>query len=116
MADKMTHSWTFEELWTVCVCYKEGLPEELALRLTNTTNAKSMAMRYQNCKYLESGPVEGALSHPSKKHVEAWQKVNELYTQVSPLPKAEVFISDFLAVVLAILIFVNAVKILGYTD
>lgn len=113
MADKMTHSWTEQELWTVCVCYKEGLSEEMALRLTNTTNAKSMAMRYQNCKYLESGPGEGALSHASKKHVEVWQKVNEFYSLVPTLPKHEVFISDFLAVVLAILVLLNIIKLLN---
>lgn len=87
----------------------------MALRLTNTTNAKSMIMRYQNCKYLESGPGEGALSHPSKKMVEVWNQVNEFYSLVPPLPKPkqEVFIGDFLAaVLLLILVLANIIKLL----
>ena len=74
----MTHSWTKQELQIVCVCYKHKLPIELALLLTNTTNAKSMEMRYQNCLFLEKGRVEGSLSHASKNLVEAWNEVNEL--------------------------------------
>lgn len=73
------HSWTEQELWVVCICYKEKLPVDLALKLTNTTNAKSIEMRYGNCLFLEKGRVDGALSHPSKKHVEVWEKVQKLY-------------------------------------
>jgi hypothetical protein len=79
------HSWTEQELWVVSVCYKEKLPIELALRLTNTSNEKSMRMRYQNCLFLDKGPVEDALSHASKKHQEVWEKVEEYYTDVEPV-------------------------------
>lgn len=79
------HSWTEQELWVVCVCYKENLPIELALRLTNTTNVKSMEMRYQNCLYLDKGPVEGSLSHASKTLVKVWEEVENLYDDVDPL-------------------------------
>ena len=84
MSTKM-HSWTESELYVVCACYKEGLPVELALRLTNTTDEKSMEMRYRNCLYLDKGPVEGALSHASKKHIEAWEKVKAVYEDKEPL-------------------------------
>jgi len=79
------HQWTREELWVTCVCYKENLPVELALRLTNTTNETSMKMRYQNCLFLEKGKVENALSHPSKAHMEVWQEVEKLYADKQPL-------------------------------
>ena len=79
------HSWTEQELWVVSVCYKEKLPIELALRLTNTKNAKSIEMRYQNCLYLDQGPVEGALSHPSKAHMKVWEEIEDLYDDVEPL-------------------------------
>ena len=75
----MTHSWTKNELRTVCVCYLMGAPHDVALRKTNTTNLKSMEMRYRNCLFLEKGPVEGSLSHASKTHVEAWNDVHEIY-------------------------------------
>lgn len=81
----MKHSWTEEELWVVSVCYKEKLPIELALRLTNTSNEKSMIMRYQNCLFLDKGPVEDSLSHASKKHREVWEKVEEYYTDLQPV-------------------------------
>lgn len=83
------HSWTEQELWVVCICYKENLPIDLALRLTNTTNRKSMEMRYQNCLFLEKGKVENALSHPSKAHVQVWEKIEEFYSTQDPLPKEE---------------------------
>jgi len=76
---EVKHSWTKKELRTVCVCYIMGAPHETALRLTNTTNEKSMEMRYRNCLFLEKGPVEGSLSHASKTHVEAWNDVHEIY-------------------------------------
>ena len=79
---EVKHSWTKKELRTVCVCYLMGAPHETALRLTNTTNEKSMEMRYRNCLFLEKGPVEGSLSHASKTHVEAWNDVCEIYTIV----------------------------------
>ncbi len=107
------HHWTEQELWTVCVCYMEGLSTELALRLTNTTDLKSMEMRYRNCLYLEKGDVDGSLSRPSKKHIEAWEGVRELYNHVSPVPKQEVYVSDGLSVVLGILIVLNIVKLLA---
>ena len=80
------HSWTEQELWVVCVCYKEKIPAEVALRLTNTTNKKSIEMRYQNCLFLEKGRVDGALSHPSRVHEEVWTRVEELYRNVVPAP------------------------------
>lgn len=79
------HSWTEQELWVVCVCYKEHLPVELALRLTNTTNETSMKMRYQNCLFLDKGKVDNSLSHASKKHVEVWKNVEEIYKSRKPL-------------------------------
>ena len=75
------HSWTEQELWVVCVCYMEGIPVDVALRLTNTTNAKSMEMRYANCLYLDKGKVEGSLSHASKTHQKVWGQVQELYKE-----------------------------------
>ena len=82
---EVRHSWTKKELRTVCICYIMRLPRETALRMTNTTNEKSMEMRYQNCLYLEKGPVEGSLSHASKTHVEAWDDVREIYNIVKEL-------------------------------
>ena len=79
------HTWTEEELRVVCICYKEKLPIELALRLTNTTNELIMRMRYQNCLYLDKGPVENALSHASKTLVKVWEEVDELYENIEPL-------------------------------
>jgi hypothetical protein len=79
------HSWNEQELWTVCVCYKERLPIELALRLTNTRSEKSMRMMYQNCLFLDKGRVENALSHPSRKLAEAWDSVEELYSTKIPI-------------------------------
>ena len=75
----MSHSWTEEELRIVCVCYKSNLPIELALLLTNTTNAKSMEMRYRNCLFLEKGRVEGSLSHASKTLVKVWNELQPFY-------------------------------------
>lgn len=75
----MTHSWTEQELRVVCVCYMEQLPIELALRLTNTTNERSMEMRYRNCLFLDKGRVEGALSHASITHQKVWKEVKEFY-------------------------------------
>jgi hypothetical protein len=75
------HSWTRDELRIVCICYKEDLPIELALKLTNTTNEKSMQMRYRNCLFLDKGRVEDSLSHASKTLVEVWEEVNSLYYQ-----------------------------------
>jgi hypothetical protein len=83
------HSWSNQELWTVCVCYKERLPINLALRLTNTTNEKSMRMRYQNCLFLEQGRVEHSLSHASKNLVKAWNGVQELYSTCTPIYKRD---------------------------
>ena len=83
----MAHTWTHQELWIVCVCYKENLPVDLALRLTNTTNRKSMEMRYRNCLYLDKGKVENALSHASKLHQKVWQEVEELYADLKPEPE-----------------------------
>ena len=77
------HSWTEEELRIVCICYKENLSVDLALRLTNTTNKKSMIMRYQNCLYLDKGRVENSLSHASKKLIEVWDEVEDLYENVA---------------------------------
>lgn len=85
MSPEQQHNWTEEELWVVCVCYKENLPVELALRLTNTTNELSMKMRYKNCLYLDKGPVEDALSHASKTHMKVWQEVEALYAEKKPL-------------------------------
>lgn len=76
------HSWTEQELWVVCVCYMEGIPVDVALRLTNTTNAKSMEMRYRNCLYLDKGRVEGALSHASKTHEKVWEEVQQVYSEM----------------------------------
>lgn len=73
------HSWTEQELRIVCVCYKAKLPIELALLLTNTTNAKSMEMRYQNCLFLEKGRVEGSLSHASKTLTKVWNELEPLF-------------------------------------
>ena len=73
------HSWTEQELRIVCVCYKENLPIDLALRLTNTTNVKSMNCRYQNCLFLDKGHIENSLSHPSKTHVKVWNEVSKMY-------------------------------------
>lgn len=84
------HSWTEQELWVVSVCYKENLPVDLALRLTKTTNKKSMEMRYQNCLFLDKGKVENSLSHPSKKHVEVWEDIENMYSGIEPLKKEEV--------------------------
>jgi hypothetical protein len=75
----MTHNWTEQELWVVCVCYKENLPIDLALRLTNTHSVKSMEMRYRNCLFLDKGRVDGSLSHPSKNLVKVWNEVNQRY-------------------------------------
>jgi len=74
----MKHSWTKQELQIVCVCYKQNLPIDLALLLTNTTDATSMEMRYRNCLFLDKGRVEGSLSHASNALVEAWAEVNSL--------------------------------------
>ena len=82
----MAHSWTEQELWVVCVCYKEKLPINLALRLTNTTSVKSMEMRYQNCLFLEKGRVEGSLSHASKTLIKVWNEVNKKYPKAIEEP------------------------------
>lgn len=82
------HSWTKQELKIVSVCYLEHLPIDVALLLTETTDTTSMQMRYRNCLYLDKGKVENSLSHPSKKHVEAWEEVKAVY------PKKEEFISE----------------------
>ncbi len=84
------HNWSYSELRTVCICYKENLPIQLALKLTNTTDAKSMEMRYRNCLFLDKGRVENALSHPSKTLVKAWEDVEEMYASLPP-PKEEEF-------------------------
>jgi hypothetical protein len=76
------HTWTEQELWVVCVCYMEGIPVDVALRLTNTTNRKSMEMRYANCLFLDKGRVDGSLSHASKLHQKVWEEVQDLYTEV----------------------------------
>jgi hypothetical protein len=81
------HNWTEKELWVVCVCYKEGIPLDLALRLTNTTNKKSMEMRYRNCLFLDKGRVENSLSHASKLHQKVWQEVEEMYADLKPSEK-----------------------------
>lgn len=81
------HLWTERELQIVCVCYKHNVPIELALLLTNTTDAKSMEMRYRNCLFLDKGKVENSLSHASKKLVDAWNEVNAFY----PVKKEEEF-------------------------
>ena len=78
------HSWTEQELWVVSVCYKENIPIEVALRLTNTTNAKSMEMRYRNCLFLDKGRVENALSHASSTHQRVWDQIEELYSEIKP--------------------------------
>jgi len=85
MADTK-HSWTDQDLWTMCVCYKENLPIDLALKLTNTKSEKSMRMRYQNCLFLDKGRVEGALSHASKRHEVIWNEVEEYYANLPPKP------------------------------
>lgn len=77
----MNHSWTEQELWVVCVCYKENLPIDLALRLTNTHSVKSMQMRYGNCLFLDKGKVEGSVSHPSKNLVRVWNEVTKMYSE-----------------------------------
>jgi hypothetical protein len=92
------HSWTEQELWVVCVCYKENLPIELALRLTNTTNEKSMEMRYRNCLFLDKGRVEGSLSHASRKHVEAWENVVKLYDRKDQIENNSLFIETVLLI------------------
>ncbi len=79
------HSWTEQELRIVCVCYKQNLPIDLALLLTNTTDAKSMQMRYRNCLFLDKGRVDGSLSHASKNLLKAWEEVNAFY----PVSKQE---------------------------
>lgn len=119
------HHWTESELYVVCACYKENLPVELALRLTNTTDEKSMEMRYRNCLYLDKGPVEGALSHASKKHIEAWEKVKAFYEDKEPLqltggekvvylPAPQDFMLDgMLLLVLALLVILNVVKLVA---
>lgn len=81
------HSWTKQELWVLSICYKEGLSPEFALRLTNTTDEKSIKMRYLNCLYLDKGHVENALSHVSKMHKEVWEKVEEYYSTKEPIYK-----------------------------
>ena len=88
---RMQHNWTEQELWIVSVCYKENLPVDLALKLTNTTNKKSMEMRYQNCLFLDKGKVENSLSHPSKAHVKVWEEMEEMYRNQpsSPTPEME---------------------------
>lgn len=117
------HHWTESELYVVCVCYKENLPVELALRLTNTTDEKSMEMRYRNCLYLDKGRVEGALSHPSKNLVEAWEKVKAVYEDKEPLqldggkvvylPAPQDFMLDGMLLVLALLVILNVVKLVA---
>lgn len=77
----MPHSWTKQELKIVCFCYMQGLSIEEALLLTDTTDAKSMKMRFANCLYLDKGKVEGSLSHASKAHQEAWKEVQDWYSQ-----------------------------------
>jgi hypothetical protein len=81
MSESKHHSWSRDELRIVCICYKEKLPIELALKLTNTTNTKSMQMRYQNCLFLDKGRVEDALSHPSKTLTEVWEEVKQMYPE-----------------------------------
>lgn len=83
------HSWTKDELLTVCVCYMEKAPIEKALELTDTTDEISMKMRYQNCLYMDKGKVEGSLSHPSKLHQEAWINVKTVYSTLEQLKKEE---------------------------
>lgn len=83
------HNWSYFELRTVCICYKENLPVQLALKLTNTTDAKSMEMRYRNCLFLDKGRVDNALSHPSKMLIKAWEDVEEMYALSHPLKEEE---------------------------
>jgi hypothetical protein len=102
----MTHNWTEQELWIVCICYKENLPIDLALRLTNTHSVKSMEMRYRNCLFLDKGRVEGSLSHASKTLVKVWNQVNERY------PKKEEPI-DYEPYIIGTLFIVSLILILG---
>jgi hypothetical protein len=83
------HSWTKDELITVCVCYIEKVPIEKALELTGTTDETSMKMRYQNCLFLHKGKVEGSLSHASKLHQEAWKDVQTVYSTVLKVRKED---------------------------
>jgi hypothetical protein len=73
------HTWTEQEYRIVCVCYKEKIPIDLALFLTNTNNRKSMEMRYQNCMFLDKGRIDGSLSHPPRSLAKAWEEVNTFY-------------------------------------
>lgn len=108
----MPHSWTEQELWVVSVCYKEGLPVELALRLTNTDDELSMKYRYRNCLYLEKGKVEHALSHASKKHIEVWNKIQEYYSDKKILvpdePDMEKIVYQSLIVSMVFIVFLVA--------
>lgn len=107
---KMTeerHSWTEQELWVVCVCYKENLPIDLALRLTNTTNKKSMLMRYQNCLFLDKGKVENALSHASKTLVDVWERVQKMYNDIPQKKEEDINVDIIFGFILFTIIFVN---------
>lgn len=107
----MTHNWTEQELWVVCVCYKENLPIDLALRLTNTHSVKSMEMRYRNCLFLDKGRVEGSLSHASKTLLKVWNEVNERYATVQKPVDEESYIIGTLFIVSLILVFVSIFSI-----
>lgn len=104
------HSWTEQELWIVCICYKENLPLDLALRLTKTTNVKSMEMRYRNCLFLDKGRVDGALSHASKTLVKVWNEVNERYPKAEPVDP-EVYIVGTLFVFSVVIILFSILHI-----
>ena len=109
------HSWTKDELLTVCVCYMEKAPIEKALELTGTTDETSMKMRYQNCLYLHKGKVEGSLSHASKLHQEAWKDVQTVYSTVSKVRKEENDNMDLTAVAVGFGFALYAIVILYLT-
>lgn len=113
------HSWTEQELWVVSVCYKENLPIEIALRLTNTTNAKSMEMRYRNCLFLDKGRVENALSHASSTHQRVWDQIEELYSEIQPFKpvvpeevETFIFLCLFVAIAICLVVGIHALSIL----
>ena len=110
----MTHSWTEQELWVVCVCYKEDLPIDLALRLTNTHSVKSMEMRYRNCLFLDKGRVDGSLSHASKTLVKVWNEVNKMYPKKEEPVDHEPYVIGTLFIVSIVLIFFSVLHIAFY--
>ena len=74
--NKPKHKWTREENIICSYGYLQKHSCEKIQSLLTNISLNSIKMKYQNCLFLDKGPVKNSLKSCSKLHINIWEILN----------------------------------------